>query len=246
MSDRTDCQLDVAADGRATNAQVHVQLKGTSRDPNANGSLSIAVERANLNYLLMQPYSFYASYHAPTETLRMCLAEAVLRQYEHDGWAWTDQTSVTVTFIHEMTTDRLGQPAALVRSGARSSRDRRVAQTSADPENLPNAILEAAPGAHVPEDPGQAAMLLQQLYDRNADDVISASFDRFGAALGAKHDFMDLALVHAPGRELWPDQHRERTTGARVLAALRPGPPLGLSRLVGIAHGLLLSARPGS
>ena len=111
----TDCQLEVAADGQATNARVHVQLKGTSRDLSANGSLSIAVERANLNYLLMQPYSFYASYHAPTDTLRMCLAEAVLRQYEHDGRSWTDQTSVTVTFIHEMTTDRLGQLAALVR-----------------------------------------------------------------------------------------------------------------------------------
>ena len=229
----TDCQLEVAADGQATNARVHVQLKGTSRDLSANGSLSIAVERANLNYLLMQPYSFYASYHAPTDTLRMCLAEAVLRQYEHDGRSWTDQTSVTVTFIHEMTTDRLGQLAALVRSGARSSRDRRVAQTSADPENLSSAILEAAPEAHVPEDPRQAAMLLQQLYDRNADDVISSSFDRLAAALGANHDFMGIAYMSEINlgmarRSLHPDRivegiaffQRQLTNGGRQAAGL--------------------------
>jgi len=191
----TDCQLEVASDGRATNARVHVQLKGTSRDLNADGSLSITVERANLNYLLMQPYSFYASYHAPTGSLRICLADAVQRQYDHDGRSWTEQTSVTVSFTDDMTADRLCQLAALVRSGARSSRDRRVAQTSAEPEDLPATILEAAPEAHVPQDPRQAATLLRQLYDRNADDVISASFDRFAAALGADHDLMGVAYM---------------------------------------------------
>jgi tetratricopeptide (TPR) repeat protein len=191
----TDCQLEVAADGRATNARVHVQLKGTSRDQNADGSLSIPVDRVNLNYLLMQPYSFYASYHAPSESLRICSADAVLWQYEHDGRSWMDQATVTVSFIEEMTTDRLRQLAALVRSGASSSRDRRVVQTAADPNDLTGAILEAAPEAHVPEDRRQAAKLLQQLYDRNADDVISASFDRFAAALGSDLDFIGIAYM---------------------------------------------------
>lgn len=191
----TDCQLEVGGDGQATNIRVHVQLKGTTRDLNADGSLSIAVDRTNLNYLLMQPYSFYAGYHAPTGSLRMCLADAILQQYEHDGRSWTDQRSVTVTFTNEMTPDRLCQLAALARSGARSSRDRRIAQTSADPEDLPSTILGAAPEVHVPEDQRQAAMLLQQLYDRNADDVISASFDRFAAALGGDHDFMGVAYM---------------------------------------------------
>ena len=191
----TDCQLEVAADAQATNARVHVQLKGTSRDLNADGSLSIAVDRANLNYLLMQPYSFYASYHAPTESLRICTAEAVLRQYEHNGRSWTDQATVTVTFVEEMTTDRLQQLAEIARLGARSSRDRRVEQTSADPKDLPRTIMDAAPEVHVPDDPSQAALLLQQLYDRNADDVISASFDRFAAALGPDHTFMGIGYM---------------------------------------------------
>ena len=191
----TDCQLEVAADGQATNARVHVQLKGTSRDLNADGSLSISIDRANLNYLLMQPYSFYASYHVPTGALRICLAEAVQRQYEHDGRSWTDQSSVTVTLTHEMTPERLCQVAALARSGAKSSRDRRTAQTSADSGSLPDTILDTPPEVHVPEDRRQAATLLQQLYDRNADDVISASFERFAAALGRDHDFMGIAYM---------------------------------------------------
>ncbi len=54
----TDCQVEVVAAGQATNVRVHVQLKGTKRAFNADGSLSISVERTNLNYMLMQPYSF--------------------------------------------------------------------------------------------------------------------------------------------------------------------------------------------
>jgi tetratricopeptide (TPR) repeat protein len=191
----TDCQVEVVAGGQATNVRVHVQLKGTEQSLNADGSLSISVERTNLNYLLMQPYSFYVCYHLPTDSLRICLANTVLRQYEHDGRVWTDQQSVTISFKEEMTVDRLCQVAKLARSGALSSRDRRFAQITASPADLPRTILESVPEVHVPEDPRQAAKLLQQLYDRNADDVISASFDRFVAALGADHDFMGIAYM---------------------------------------------------
>jgi tetratricopeptide (TPR) repeat protein len=191
----TDCQVEVVAGGRATNVRVHVQLKGTERALNADGSVSIAVERTNLNYMLMQPYSFYACYHLPTDSLRICLADGVLRQYEHDGRVWTEQQSVTISFREEMTFGRLCQVAELARSGARSARDRRIAQTSASPADLPRTILDSVPEVYVPEDPRRAAELLRQLYDTNADDVISASFDRFAAALGANHDFMGIAYM---------------------------------------------------
>jgi tetratricopeptide (TPR) repeat protein len=191
----TDCQVEVVAGGQATNVRVHVQLKGTERALKADGSVSIAVERTNLNYMLMQPYSFYACYHLPTDSLRICVADGVLRQYEHDGRVWTEQQSVTISFRDEMTFGRLCQVAELARSGATSSRDRRIVQTSASPADLPRTILDSVPEVHVPEDPRRAAELLRQLYDTNADDVISASFDRFAAALGANHDFMGIAYM---------------------------------------------------
>jgi hypothetical protein len=60
----------------ATNVRVHVQLKGTERELNADGSLSVEVRRTNLNYLLMQGYSCYACYHVPTGSLRICPPKA--------------------------------------------------------------------------------------------------------------------------------------------------------------------------
>src|SRR5262249_38853861 len=94
----TDCQIEVVADGHATNVRVHVQLKGTERSLNSDGSLSIEVQRTNLNYLLMQPYSFYACYHLPTRSLRICSAASVLRQYEHSGKPWMEQQTLTISF----------------------------------------------------------------------------------------------------------------------------------------------------
>jgi len=94
-----------------------------------------------------------------------------------------------------MTLGRLCQVAELARSGARSSRNRRIAQTSASPADLPRTILDSVPELYVPEDPRRATELLQQLYETNADDVISESFGRFAAALGANHDSMGIAYM---------------------------------------------------
>lgn len=186
----TDCQIEVIDDGRATNVRVQVQLKGTERAPNADGSLSVEVRRTNLNYLLMQGYSFYACYHMPTGSLRICPVDSVLRQYEHSGKTWTEQQSLTVSFVDELTIGRLVQLAALAQSGARSSRDRRIDQSGASPADLPRQILRTAPDVHVPEDPERAGQILRQLYEQGGDDVISAAFDKFRAVLGANSDAM--------------------------------------------------------
>lgn len=64
-----DCQIEVIRGDQATNARVHVQLKGTERGLNADGSLSVEVSRTNLNYLLMHPHSAYVAHHVPTDNL---------------------------------------------------------------------------------------------------------------------------------------------------------------------------------
>jgi tetratricopeptide (TPR) repeat protein len=191
----TDCQIEVKAEGQATNVRVHVQLKGTERPLNSDGSLGVEIRRTNLNYLLMQPYSFYACYHLPTGSLRICPAASVLRQYEHGGKPWMQQQSLTVTFTEDMTIERLQQQASLARTGATLSRDRRIEQIAASPADLPSTILQSAPEVHVPEDPEQAAKLLQDLYEKNADDVISAGFDRFAAALGRGNDVIGICFM---------------------------------------------------
>jgi tetratricopeptide (TPR) repeat protein len=191
----TDCQIEVIDAGRATNVRVHVQLKGTERPLNADGSLSIEVSRTNLNYLLMHEYSFYAGYHLPTGSLRLCPAESLLRQYEHSGKTWTDQQTVTVTFVDALSVARLVQLAALAGLGARSSRDRRIEQSGASAAELPGEVRKASPELNVPDDPKRASEILSALYEQDAEEVISANFDKFAAVLGADHDAMGFCYM---------------------------------------------------
>ncbi len=191
----TDCEIEVVEQGQATNVRIHVQLKGTERPLNADGSLSIEIRRTNLNYLLMHPHSFYAAYHMPTTSLRICFAETVLRQYEHGGKNWAQQQSLTVNFTDDLTVARLDQLAALARSSARAARDRRIEQTRATIGDIAGLLRRGVPDIHVPNDPIIAGNLLAQLYNQNADDVISAAFDRFAAVLGVSAEPMGLAYM---------------------------------------------------
>lgn len=191
----TDCEIEVIDQEQATNVRVHVQLKGTERRLNADGSLSIEVNRSNLNYLLMHPHSFYAAYHIPTASLRICPAETVLHQYEHLGKNWTHQQSLTVNFTDDLTVARLDRLAALVRSTARVARNRRIEQTRAAPGDVAGLLRRGIPDIHVPDDPTVAGHLLAHLYNQNADAVISAAFDRFAAVLGVGNDAMGPAYM---------------------------------------------------
>ncbi len=178
-----DCQIEVVDRECATNVRIHVQLKGTEGAPNADGSISVEIQRFNLNYLLAQPYSFFVCYHVPTDTLRFCFADAVLRQYEHSGKSWTQQQTLTVVFSEILTHERLKSLAALARAGAASSRDARIAQTIARPQDLPGIVKAIRPDLHVPESVVQADAMLRKLYHRDANDVISAAFEKFAAVL---------------------------------------------------------------
>ncbi len=185
-----DCQIEVIVCESATNVRIHIQLKGTERAANADGSVSVEIRRANLNYLLMQPHSCFVCYHVPTDTLRICSADAVIRRYEHSGQSWALQQTLTVAFSEILTGARLKSLANLARSGAASLRDMRVAQTTARPEELPGLVRVALPDLHVSEDEAQTAAVLSSLYESGADDVISAAFEKFGAVLPPDHDAM--------------------------------------------------------
>ncbi|QXH99162.1 DUF4365 domain-containing protein [Pseudomonas monsensis] len=186
----TDCQIEVIERESATNVRIHVQLKGTEGDVNADGSVSVEIRRSNLNYLLAQPHSFFACYHVPTGTLWYCSADAVIRRYEHSGQSWTQQQTLTVNFTELLTRARLKSLAALARSGAASSRDTRVAQITARPEDLPGIVKAVRPDLHVPENEAQAAAILSSLYDSGADGVISSAFERFASVLPRDDDAM--------------------------------------------------------
>jgi tetratricopeptide (TPR) repeat protein len=191
----TDCQIEVIDHESATNVRIHVQLKGTERASNADGSISVEIQRSNLNYLLMQPHSFFACYHIPSDTLRYCFADAVIRRYEHSGQSWSQQQTITVSFSEILTDTRLNSLAALAKASAASSRNMRVTQTTAHPEDLPAVVRSALPDLHVPEDETQAVAMLSSLYDSGSDQIIGATFEKFASVLGKDHDAMTFCYM---------------------------------------------------
>ena len=191
----TDCQIEVVHENQATNVRVHVQVKGTESELKADGSISIEISRANLNYLLAQPYSVYVCYHVPSDSLRFRSVENVLRQYEHGGRNWTEQKTLTIEFTEVLTVDRLKTLAELARSSSVSTRNRRIKQVSATADNVPSVLKGSVPEVHVPENADLARQLLAQLYECGADAEISTAFEAFAAVLGVDHDAMGFCYM---------------------------------------------------
>lgn len=186
----TDCQVEVLDQGKPSNVRLHVQLKGSERELNADQSLSIKVDRTNLNYLVAQSYSFFVAYHVPTGSLQIATVEGVLHQYEHKGIHWNEQETLTVRFSETLTLERLEALGGLALSSTRVLRDQRIAQVSAASDDLVDNLLGSQPAIHVPDDPELASIYLKKLYDGGADAAISSAFEQFKAILGVDSDSM--------------------------------------------------------
>ena len=161
-----------------------------------DGSVSIEINRTNLNYLLAQPHSVYVSYHVSVRLVARQLCREVcfvnMSTAEKTG---PKQNTLTVNFTEVLTIDRLKTLAALVRSSSASSRDRRIEQVSATVDAVPGVLKRSMAELHVPENADLASRLLEQLYENGADAEISAAFDGFAAVLGLDHDAMGFCYM---------------------------------------------------
>lgn len=238
----TDCLIEVIDRKRATNVRVHVQVKGSEQTLNADGSLSISVDRTNLNYLLMNPHSFYVAYHLPTKSLRACSAESVLRQYEaHGRGNWTQQQTLTVSFTDALSSEWLARLAALAKADAFASRSRRTEQISAEVADVPQLLRNSAPVAHVPNDPTLAAEIALGLYQSGADRELYAAFDQFSAVLGDASDAMGychMAVINLGMADQGPDRGRLIDAVAHFRAKVGTGRFQRASLLYTIGNGL--------
>ena len=185
-----DYQLEITTNGQATNIRLFVQLKGTEQELNNDGSVSISVNRANLNYLLMHPYSFYVCFHAPSDTLKITFADSVIRSYEQSEKKWIEQETITVRFIDNISESRLHEIAEVARLNALDNRNARIEFITKPISNVSAVINKTIPKIHIPEDKKLAHELLNSLYENNHDDVISANFDEFLAIFGPEHPAM--------------------------------------------------------
>ncbi|MHC6824621.1 DUF4365 domain-containing protein, partial [Klebsiella pneumoniae] len=212
-----DYQLEITTNGQATNIRLFVQLKGTEQELNNDGSVSISVNRANLNYLLMHPYSFYVCFHAPSNSLKITFAESVIRSYEQSEKQWIEQETLTVRFIENISDSRLHEIAELARFNAMNDRNARIELITNHISNVSNVINKAIPKIHIPEDKKLAYELLNSLYENNHDDVISANFYEFLAIFGPDHPAMIIPYMS----EINKAMDRVNGNEARVLNGIQ-------------------------
>lgn len=186
----SDYQLEIVHDGMATNVRLQVQLKGTAADLNADGSVSISVKRSNLNYLLMSPGSLYVCFHIPTNMLKVTSAQSVLAQYRNTGKDWQSQKSVTVNFTETLTDQRLIRVVSLIRLSSLDARNRRVAHSNIDDNDMVDYARASQTIYEVSEDIDSATKQLMNLYRSNQTEIISTAYERFKAILGEEHPAM--------------------------------------------------------
>jgi hypothetical protein len=191
----TDVQLEARQGSAVTNIRVHVQLKGTEKPANSDASVSIAVARANLNYLANQPDSLYVCYHLPSKRLLVRRADDVLAEHEHRGLPRANQTTLTVRFHQPFDDSFQERLHTHVTSSRKSDRTRRFAWSSCAPGDAAALIRTLPPHVEVPFDPIQAKRMLRELSEADMDPVISSSFDRFDAVLGHIPGGMDEAYM---------------------------------------------------
>ena len=103
-SDKCDYGVDYILEagdaGQMTNVRVHVQLKGTNKAENSDGSISLSIARTNLNYLAINPDSIFVCYQGRSNRLLVRSVDDVVREYEHGDGRLADQSTVTVRFSH--------------------------------------------------------------------------------------------------------------------------------------------------
>ena len=180
----TDFQLEATDSGTMTNVRVHVQLKGTSTNPNADGSVSLQIKRTNLNYLTMQEDSILVCYHVPSDRLLVREVDDVFREHEHLLSSDLAQDTVTVRFDGQFDASYQEYLRAQVVVHAKNARNRRLHVDVAPPEGILPTVDERPFDLSVPTDPAQAEGLLVSLYDAGRDSVISQYFDAFRTHMG--------------------------------------------------------------
>lgn len=191
----TDYIIEASNAGLMTNVRVHVQLKGTEREKNSDGSVSLSIDRVNLNYLAMQPGSIFVCHHTPSKRLLVRRVDDIVREYEHGTSRWTNQTTVTVRFNEDFDQDFQRILKEYVVACAKAARDHRLDVVTHPPENISSILEEGKIDLPVPADQEQAEGILVKLYEGGYDRTISQSFEKFRAILGTSSRKFMLAYM---------------------------------------------------
>lgn len=191
----TDIQIEARIGKSMTNFRVHVQLKGTECKENSDGSVSISIDRKNLNYLLRQPHSIYVCYHLPSERLLVQTAADTLQQYEQKGPGWRKQETITVKFKKSFSPAFQEEWHTLVVSTGNSSMERMFQYITASPKKVIEMLRTASGPIYLSGEPQHAYQILVEMFKAGQDNKISESFTQFEAVLANCPEVIAMAYM---------------------------------------------------
>jgi hypothetical protein len=167
-----DGSIELLADSSYTNLRAQVQLKSTdSRDTNADGSISVQVRTANLNYLINGSSSpLYVLYVAQRGELRYVWAHDESFRLDESSPGWGQQESVTIRFREVMTPEVIEEIYVRIRREAQLKNEvRELLGRAATAEQI---VISINPETLNVTDPEQAREILL----RSGTAIVSAGY----------------------------------------------------------------------
>ncbi|MET0793698.1 MAG: DUF4365 domain-containing protein, partial [Polyangiaceae bacterium] len=152
-----DLSLEAIVGGCGTNFRAQVQLKARSNlRQNADGSWSLSVPVANLNYVLSGPTPTYVLFRPEANEFFLASARDEQRRIERTTPSWKAQSDISLRFVDRLNSATLGQLRERIIGEARANR------------LLQDIAVSVAPGARIrvdaatlePQSPAQAEKLL--------------------------------------------------------------------------------------
>ena len=154
-----DGSFELKLHGGMTNLRGQVQLKGvTTVQRNLDGSISLSVGTANLNYLLNGVAPLYILWEATTGAFWYTWAREQASRLQTENLGWHEQRNITLRFTHQLTKAQLPELAdKILREGRmhRQLHDSLARQTESD-----TVVISINPTSLALTDPTQARDIL--------------------------------------------------------------------------------------
>lgn len=140
-----DGTLELVTAGGATNFRAHAQLKSTETlRQNADGSISLSVDVANINYLLNGSCPIYFLYTVQTNTMYLSWVRTEKRRLDNENNNWTNQETATIRFSKQLDASAIDEICDRIRDEA--SLRRRVSDVLGRNSLSPGALVEVKNG----------------------------------------------------------------------------------------------------
>lgn len=154
-----DGSLELKINSRYTNLRAQVQLKSTdSADTNEDGSVSVQVDVANLNYLLMGASPLYVLFVVPRNELRFAWARDERKRLDQTNSDWAHQKHITIRFNNLLDTQAIEQIHERIQKEARLQGQ--ISDTLSTASHTESVVVSIDPETLSITDPDKAERIL--------------------------------------------------------------------------------------